>query len=579
MRVTVSKSKNSITLYIIKSVWDSKKQTSTTKVVENLGSPEKIIQKYNCKDPYLWAKQRAKKLTELDNANNLPVSVKFSRGKEIKKDEERFFNAGYLYLKDIYYKLRIDEICENIKAKYKIKYDLNNILENLIYSRIIYPGSKKFTYEISKRYVGSKKFELHQTYRALDIIAKESTNIEACLYKNSQKLYKRHVGVLYYDVTNYYFDIDYEDDFRKYGKAKSHKPNPIVNMGLIMDLDGIPLSFSMYEGNKNEQQSLRPIEEKIIKDYGVERFVMCTDAGLSSKANKKFNTQNDRSYITVQSIKKLKKHLKDYCLGTSGWYIEGSNRSFDLDKISNSPELRQKYYNNIFYKYRQIKENDLEEQLIVTFSFRYLDYARNVRNKQITRAKKDIAKGQIRRGKNQNDPARFVKETDITHNGEAADKKILQLNTKKIEEEEAYDGFYAIVTNLEDDPYQIAKINHNRWKIEKCFRDLKSEFKSGTIHLSRENRIKAHFMTCFMALLIFRLLEKKLDYAFSTEKISRALRECNITKLKEGYIPSFERTDITDLLKEKFDFSLTEEIIIPSDMKKIINSTKRRRYY
>lgn len=384
---------------------------------------------------------------------------------------------------------------------------------------------------------------------------------------------------MYYDVTNYYFDIDYEDNLRRYGKAKNHMPKPIVNMGLIMDYDGIPLSFNIYEGNKNKQQSLRPIEEKIIKDYGVKRFVMCTDAGLSSKSNKEFNTQNDSSYITVQSIKKLKKYLKEYCLNTKGWHIDGHTQAFDLEEISKSEQLRQKYYEKIFTKSRQVKENGLEEQLIVTFSFRYLDYARNVRNKQVDRAQKDIDKNQLKRGKNQNDPSRFIDETNVTDEGKIADNKILKLDHEKVKNEEQYDGFYAIVTNLDDNPYEIAKVNHNRWKIEKCFRDLKTEFESGTVYLSRENRIKAHFTTCFISLLIFRLLEKELDNKYSTEKISKTLRSLNLTKLKDGFIPSFTKTEITNDLRNLSNIKLDAEITTSGTMKKIVNFTKHRKYY
>ena len=374
-----------------------------------------------------------------------------------------------------------------------------------------------------------------------------------------------------------FFEIEQEDGLKQYGPSKEHRPNPITQMGLFMDGDGIPLAFNISAGNTNEQGTLTPTEEKILKDFELSKFIMCTDAGLASIDNRKFNNKDERSFITTQSIKKLKKHLKDWALGKTGWKLSGDSKEYDISKIEETEEFVEKYKNKIFYKERWINENDLEQKFIVTFSLKYKYYQKEIRNNQIERARKALQNKNFKLDKsNQNDYKRFITRTAITEDGEIAEKKVLTINQEQIAKEEQYDGFYGVCTNLEDDVTEIIKVNQRRWEIEESFRIMKSEFKARPVYLSRDDRIIAHFTTCFLSLVLHRYLEKELKEKYTASEIIETLRNMNLTKATlEGYIPSYTRTDLTDLLHETFDFRTDYEIIENKNIKKILRKIKK----
>lgn len=574
MRLSISKSKNSTLFYIIESTYINRKHS--TRIVEKLGTLEEVKAKAGSEDPITWAKNYALELTNQDKENKRKIIKYYSQSKLLNKNENHFFNGGYLFLQDIYYKLKLNNICNVIKEKYQFKFDLNDILSKLIYSRIIYPSSKFKTLELSKNFIEQPNFEYHHILRSLEIIAKESDFIQSELYKNSLKYSKRNDKILFYDCTNYFFEIEEDDDFRKYGKSKEHRPNPIVGMGLFMDGDGIPMAFNTFPGNQNEQITLRPLEEKIINDFDNSKFVVCTDAGLASKTNKKFNNTNNRRYVTTQSLKKLKSFLKDWSIDLSkGWKMEGSDKTFDISKLRDNEELIKKYYNKVFYKERWIKENGLEERLIITYSPKYQEYQKRIREKQINRAQNIIDKNPKKiKSNNENDPKRFIETISTTKTGEQAEENHYFLNEEKINEEAKYDGLYGVCTNLEDDVKEIIKINKRRWEIEESFRIMKTEFKSRPVYLSREDRIKAHFTTCFLALVIFRYLEKKLNEEYTAEQIIETLKNMNFNYKTNDYIPTYTRTDLTDKLHEQFNFRTDYEIISEKNMKKIFKQTK-----
>ena len=442
----------------------------------------------------------------------------------------------------------------------------------LVYSRIISPGSKISSLENSQRFIEQPKCSLHQVYRALEVIARENDFFQAELYKNSQSVIERKKDVLYYDCTNYYFEIEEEDDFRKYGFSKEHRPNPIVQMGLFMDADGIPLSFSVFDGNQNEQPSMTPLEKKIISDFNTSDFIVCTDAGLSSTANRKFNSIQGRGYITTQSIKKLKGFLQDFCLADDGWFIPGEAKIYKLSELD-----EEKDSDKVFYKHRWINEDNLEQHLIVTYSIKYRNYQRTIRERQIERAKKYINKPSSLSKKKTNDPKRFIEQEYCTSDGEAANRTFVSLDQKQIENEAKYDGFYAVCTNLDYDVSDIIKINHNRWEIEECFRIMKTEFKARPVYLSRKDRITAHFTTCFTALVIYRILEKRLNKKYTCENIIHTLRAMDMLIAPgEGYIPTYTRTDVTDALHEVFGFRTDYQITSQKNMRKILNQTRKK---
>lgn len=459
MRLSVSKSKNAASLYVIESTYINGVHSS--KIVEKLGTYDEIKEKLGGQDPYQWAKEYIAELNKQEKENKRKIMVPYSPNKLIPKGEQRSFNGGYLFLQRIYHQLKLNDICNKISEKHKFSFDLNDILSRLLYARILFPASKLATHKLSKHFLEQPSFEVQHIYRALEVIAKESDFIQSEVYNNSRSIQKRNTGVLFYDCTNYFFEIEQESGLKQYGYSKEHRPNPIVQMGLFMDSDGIPLAFDIHAGNTNEQVTLRPLEQKILKDFELSRIVVCTDAGLASNDNRKFNDKEDRAFITTQSVKKLKKHLRERALSPDGWCLPGKKKSYDIG-------------------------------------------------------------------------------------------------------------------NLEDDASAIISVNQKRWEIEECFRIMKSEFNARPVYLSRDDRIKAHFTTCFLALLIYRFLEKKLEDKFTCSEIIQGLVDMNFFELKgEGYTPSYTRTDFTDSLHDAFGFRTDYEIITSFQMKKIIKLTKK----
>ena len=570
MKVSISKSKNTTIYYLSKSVRIGNK--TTTKTVEKIGTYDEIKKKCGDMEPLEWAKKYAAQRTAEEKKTKQDVIMRYSSSSLIDKNIRRSCNAGYLFLQDIYYSLGLNKICDSISEKYKFDFDLNDILSMLIYSRIIAPGSKLSSLESAQRFLEQPKCELHQVYRALEFIAKENDFFQAELYKNSQNVINRKKEVLYYDCTNYYFEIEDEDDFRKYGVSKEHRPNPIVQMGMFMDADGIPLAFSLFDGNQNEQPSMSPLEKKIIKDFDASDFIVCTDAGLSSTTNRKFNSIQGRGFVTTQSVKKLKSFLKDFCLDEDGWYLPGSNKKYKLNELDEDAD-----YDKVFYKDRWINEDNLEQHLIVTYSIKYRNYQRTIRERQVERAKKYIESPSKLSKNRANDPKRFVEQGHCTKDGEIADKVVTSLNQGQIDTEAQYDGLYAVCTNLEYDVSDIIRINQKRWEIEECFRIMKTEFKARPVYLSRKDRITAHFTTCFTALVIYRILEQKIEKKYTCEELIDTIRSMDMMIAPgEGYIPTYTRTDITDALHGAFGFRTDYQIISQKNMRKILNQTKKK---
>jgi transposase len=590
MKLTVSKSKNSASFYVQKTIRKSNGSV-TTVTVEKLGNLDEVKAKAKGQDPYAWAQEYVNELNRREYEEQKEIILSYAPSKLIKKNEQKTFNCGYLFLQDIYYSLGLDKICSKISSRHLFEYDLNDILSKLVYTRVIFPSSKLSSNKLAASFIEQPSFELHDIYRALSILAEENDFIQAELYKNSQKVLERRSDVLYYDCTNYFFELEEADDLRKYGKSKQHQPLPIVGMGLFMDYDGIPLAFDIYPGNKNEQPTLKPLEKKILKDYGLDQIIVCTDAGLSSKSNRKFNDKSIngerlRSFITTQSVKQLPEHLKEFVLDPSGWHIIGDATIYNIEEIDES-----EFYDKIFYKDRWIKEDlsgrkirqgakPLEQHLIVSYSPKYKIYQRKIRQGQVDRATAIINSGKYKqRPKNQNDPHRFIGKEVMTEDGEACTKEVPYLKTDVIAEEEKYDGFYAVCTNLDDmNVAEVIHINKKRWEIEECFRIMKTEFKARPVYLQREDRIKAHFLTCFISLFIYRLLEKRLSEQYTCEDIVHTLRDMNMYRPgeKRGYIPSYTRTDLTDALHETAGFRTDYEILTDLSMKKVIRESKKK---
>lgn len=555
MRLSIQKSKNHEFLYIVKDFYSKGKRT--TKIIDKLGTVSSLMLQLNLSHDEVisWARQKAKDLTLDETHESNKIILSFSSNSLLPFNDNRAYNCGYLFLQSLLYQMKISNIFRNVSSRHKCQFNLEAIFTDSVYSRVLHPSSKRSSFEFSKTLLEPPKYQLEDVYRSLSVFSKESDYILSELYKNSNFIHKRNVSTLYYDCTNYYFEIEQEDNFRKYGKGKEHRPNPIVGMGLFMDGDGIPLSYSLYPGNRNEQLTLKPLERKIIRDFELSKFIYCSDAGLGSLSNKKFNSMKERAYIITQSIKKLKK--------------EDRNLALDFSRFK--PLTDELYYQELPL------DGKIQERMIITYSPKYAAYQKNIRLKQIQRAENMIKEnGKIKKQRrNLNDPARFIETIINNENGEIIEKNYI-LNEAKILEESQYDGFYAITTNLEDDDVtKIIAISERRWQIEECFRIMKTDFKASPIYLQLEDRINAHFLICFTALLTIRLLSIKLGNKYTVQELLKTLRNMTLTDTGYGsYIPSYTRTEITDELHESFGFRTDYEISTKQNIRNIIKNTK-----
>ena len=576
----------------------------TTRVVENIGNYQKvsILAKEQGIDVDTWLDNYLndyRKRNGLISDGEKVIIEKYSN-KIIPKDKINKFNVGYLFLKDIYYSLRLDKIVKYITEKYKFEFDLNEVLCNLILSRIIYPSSKLKTYELSKNFIETPKYNLENLYRGLTYLNNDLDYIQKQLYNNSKSVIDRNTKIMYFDCTNYYFDINEETELQKYGHGKDGKAKPLVGMGLFMDGNGLPIAMNIFPGSDSETKQLIPLQEQIANDFDLEdkKTIICTDAAMCTDEIKQFNIKDGRSFVITQSIKKLKQIYKNEIFKDDDWRIVGDlTHTYKLSDILNDEEKSIMHYETVFYKIVQTETAHVVQDLIVTFQIKYRDYLRNVRNGQIERAKKKISstnKGdKIKLSNNPNDYRRLIKEDVkvIESNKKSSNEKSsnsLNESSKKekysysysidedvIKEEEKYDGYYGMTTNLTGDISEILAISKNRWEIEESFRILKTDFDSGTIHLSREDRIKAHFLTCFISLLIYRILENKLNYKYTHNQIIEKLREMEVYEEKgSGYSPAYVRNDLTDDLHEIFGFRTDYEIVSYKNFEKIFKQVK-----
>ena len=584
----------------------------TTRVVENIGNYEKVsrLAEELGIDVDTWLKNYLKDYKDKHGIQTEPCKIIIEKNcnKLIIKDYTNKFNVGYLFLKDIYYSLKLDKIVSAIAKKYKFEFDLNEVLSYLVYSRIIFPSSKLKTYELSKNFIETPKYNLENIYRGLTYLCSNLDYMQRELYNNSKAVVDRKTRIFYYDCTNYYFDISEEDDLRKYtGNAKDKKGKPVVGMGLFLDGNGFPIAMNIYPGSDNESTTLIPLQKKIIgidpiTDFEIEGYdienkntIICTDAAMCTDEIKRFNVKKGRGFVITQSIKKLKKEYQEEVFKDDDWRIVGNlSKTYKLSSILNDEELRKKYYETVFYKIVQTETKSVKQDLIVTFQIKYKDYLANVRNGQIERAKKKISSSvngdKIKLSTNPNDYRRLIKE-DISTLKKAKNKEeknslneakekeefiySYSINEDIINEEKKYDGYYGVTTNINSEVKDILKISKNRWEIEENFRILKSDFESGDIYLSREDRITAHFLTCFISLLIYRILENKLNYKYTNTEIIEKLREMEVYEEKgTGYSPAYVRNNLTDDLHDVFGFRTDYEITTYENFNKIYKLVK-----
>lgn len=574
MKVTTSKSKNAESFYITKG-YINDKGVSTSTIVRKLGTLAELIKEHGPTrdDVMAWAREEAKieTLKYKHEQESKAIQITFHADRQLDYGYKCLHRGGYLFLQYIYYGLQLNKTCRKLKSRYKFQFDINAILSDLVYARVLEPSSKLAAFHTASEFLEKPTYQLHDVYRALDILGNECGFIQEEVYKNSRFLGKRNDKILFYDCTNYYFETEQEDGSKKYGKSKEHRPNPIVQMGLFMDGDGIPLAFSIFPGNSNEQTSLKPLEEKVISKFGCQKFIYCSDAGLGSEKIRNYNHLGERAFIVTQSIKKLPREDREWALDKTGFKKVSDDEPVDITKLSEDDT-------GLYYKDEPYTPKKLHQRLIITYSPKYAKYQKTIRERQVERAQKMLDTGNVKKcRKNPNDPARFIGKFAVTDEGEAADIHNY-LDTDKIQSESQYDGLYAVCTDLlDDDVSDILKVSEGRWEIEECFRIMKTDFEARPVYLQNENRIKAHFLTCFLSLILYRYLEHKLGGKYTCEEILNALKKINFASIQEqGFIPVYERTKLTDRLHELCNFRTDYQFITKSQMKTIQKKSKGR---
>lgn len=576
--------KGDFNAYIARSFRNKKGDKTSSVIVERLGLLSEIAAGHPGIDPREWVRQRAAELTRKEKEDNKTISVRLSPSRRIPAEKKRVCHAGDLFLQPFLHRLGISGICEAIRTRAKFRFNLEDIVSKLVYGRILFPDSKLSTWHSAQNFVEHPDFELEDVYRALSVLSRESDFIQARLYHNSIASKPRDTRIIYYDCTNYYFEIESDDDFRKYGHSKEHRPNPIVQLGMFMDADGLPLAFCVNPGNTPETQTMQPLEEKLADNFALSDFVACTDGGLGSVGNRMYNTTEGRDYITVLSLKKMRPHLQDWAVDPEArWKTGGHDGDFTLEEAAD--RFGDKFTNMVFYRDRWTKESykgadgkmcELEEHLVVTYSHKYAVYQRQTRAEQIARARTKIDRGESCRPKSPNDCRRLIRTVNATADGEPADRTVSGIDWEKVHAEARLDGFYAYGTSLDDHPLDILKANSFRGEIEALFRVTKTNLDLRPIYLSRQDRIIGHFIICFMALLILKQLQQSLPIHHSVDSLCDTLRGIKMLYHDAyGYEPAFGRTDLTDELQQNANIQIDTEIVPKAAMRGILRQIKK----
>lgn len=601
------------TYYIQQGFRNGKK--TTTKNIKRLGKHSELL--LITDNPLEYAKNEVKKMNEEYRSGRSEFIVTMDFNERIPSTDSpcsnsTSLNIGYLYLKDIYAKLNLSDFFKSVSSDRKITYDCNKICQFLTYARILDPASKYGTYDKLDTYYEKPQVEYQHMIRFLDILDRNSDQYLKHLFDNSENIVKRDTSVMYYDCTNYFFETEKPDEeiidevtgeiilgLRQFGISKENKTSPIVEMGLIMDSRGIPISMCIHPGNTNEQLTAVPLEKEVIKMTGNKKFIYCADAGLGSYNIRKFNDMGGRAYIVTQSVKKLGQEIKDIVFNDSNYRLLSNDdaitlkemRTFDKKDANNlslyndfaykvipaNTAMDTGLYEEKVYKNGRTKKvktkGTLHQYIIVTFSRKMMEYQRTIRERQLERAKKLLRlKDPEKIKKGPNDIRRFLKNT-------SSDTANYVLDMDKIHEEEKYDGFYAVATNLDDSAKDILAVAQNRYKIEDCFRIMKTNFDARPVFLRKPERIRAHFLICYTALLIYRLMECKLDDNLThvtTSNLIKTLRNMNVVNMDDMYYKSiYSGSQALDALERCFELQLNRKYYRPSDLNKIVKKISK----
>ena len=614
MKLFYNKNAKDPTYYAQQGIRNGKK--TTTRNVKNFGKHSELLKITD--DPLSYVKNEIQKMNEEYRVGRVEYDFKADFNERIEKTGEeasasKALNIGYFYLQEIMQHLSMKEFFDKITEDRKVRFDCHTIFRFLIYARILSPGSKLSTWEQLANFYEKPDFDYHQILRCMDVLQENYRKYLAWTYEKSSSVVKRDTSVLYYDCTNFYFECEMEDDavvdevtgeimcgLRKYGVSKEHRPNPIVEMGLFIDRNGIPISMCLHPGNMSEQLTAVPLEKEILKMTDGAKFIYCADAGLGSYNIRKFNSMGGRAFIVTQSVKKLAGTLKTAVFNDCDYRLLSDNEPVsvkDLKEMDKKKKENRSRYNDTAYKVihadkavdlglyeekvlkngkvKKVKAKGvLEQKVIITFSRKMMEYQRTVRNRQIERAKKMIARNdpeEIKKGPN--DVRRFMKRTAKTTTGEEAVISYI-LDEEKIKEEEKYDGYYAVATNLDDAAKDILDVVHSRYKIEDCFRIMKTNFSGRPAYHWTESRIRAHFLICYTALLVYRILERKLDEQgthVTASNLIKTLKNMNVVNVHDvEYMAIYKGSKALDALTQLSGLALDRVHYRPKDLNKKI---------
>ena len=591
-------------IYYIAKSFRNERGISTKKNMFRLGTLDEIRRREGVSDAWQWAQEELARRNEEERIGRQKLKIELSPSKRINTGECVKYSGGDLMLIPFYNALGLPQICREIQTDTRTEYSLNEILESLVVSRILYPCSKKGAYELNKKRIRPTSFGLEDIYRALSLLSSHIDDIQARVWSNSQKITDRNTRIIYYDCTNYYFEIEDNDkDFvdkqtgeyipglRKRGKSKENRPNPIVQMGMLMDGDGMPLSFIIFPGNESEQPSLQKIEEMVANKFGLNEFIISTDAGLGSENNRRYNMTEGREYITVQSLPSLPKADQDMALAPEGWRIafrdsalppidpfNPERKIFNLSEIDLDAERHTRFYKEIIVDKCMDgdKSTARHERVIVTYSHDFALYLRHKREERISSAQKIVNRRQTKSRQSQQDPRRYVATEYITKEGIKATNVKMALDQKAITADQRFDGFYAYGTSLDDDAADVLRARSFHHEIEHLFRTTKTFLEARPVHLQRQDRIRSHFLICFLAMVIIKILQKKLHMPELTiDQLILTLRSIEFDYFKSiGYRPLFERNEITDRLQQIAGITIDTEIVETKRMNKLYRNIK-----
>lgn len=560
-----------IRLSIVDNYYDKKKKCSRQKTIESIGFLDELQQKYD--DPIAFFNKRVDELNAEKKLRQAPVNFTFYDSDRLCVGDNFRKNFGYAALSKIYHELELDKFLINRQRHTKEEFDANTIMKMLVYSRILFPASKKASFDQRDRFFEKTDYSLDDVYRCLSLFSKHRENIQVWMNDKIQEKYGRDTSLIYYDVTNYYFETDDQDDFLRKGVSKEHRPNPIVQMGLFMDNNAVPITYELFSGNTNDCLTYRPNFGRIKKQFGLGRVISVADKGMTTGDNIWYtiNTPEKDGYVFSMSVRGADKELKEYVLNEDGYLWNGEeykrkSRNYPRTILVTSTTGKK-------------MKKRVDEKQVVFWSSKYAKRAKAEREAALAKAR-DLAAhpGSYTRATSYG-AAKYVKKIDYDkESGEIlTSSSVLDLNEDLIKEEEKLDGYYVLVTSeMDTADDKIIDMYRGLWRIEESFKITKSELEARPVYVWTREHIEAHFLTCFIALTITRILEMKLEHKYSTEKIINSLTNAQCTLLQQNYY-LFDYYD--EVLKDigsvtGIDFS--KKIKTLGDIKKELAETKKK---